>query len=156
VGPNLVDRKQALPQRTLLDELFSVSILQTGWLDDSLGLEQPIQQTTDIPSIANHGDDSATESETEPETEEKDSYYRNHPLTIMRSQPYGFSHLTTTDLASFNTDSQPHNSQQSSQDLSLADQASSFASLPSAVKEFQSMFRSDDESYPSDFPMSLR
>ncbi|KAF8803797.1 hypothetical protein BYT27DRAFT_7195138 [Phlegmacium glaucopus] len=151
------DRQQALPQRTLSDELFSVSILQTDWLDGSFDPEQPIQRIADvIPGVVNNRDDSATESETEPETEEKDSYHRDHRLTAMHSQPYGFSQLSTADLTSFNEDSQPRDSQQSSQDLSLADQASSFASLPSAVKEFQNMFGSDDESYPSDFPMSLR
>jgi hypothetical protein len=153
----LFGRKQALPQRTLSDELFSVSILQTDWTDCSLDPEQPFQGTADIPCVASHGDDSATESESEPETEKKDSYYRDHNLT----QPYGLSQPSTTDsgIASLNEDSEhkdSHNSEQLSQDFSLADQISSFASLPGAVKEFKSMFGSDDESYPPDFPMSLR
>ena len=113
---------------------------------------QPSEGTANIPCAANDDDDSTTEPETEPETEEKNP-------TSMQSQPYRLSQLPTANLAFVNEDSQykyPCNSQQSLQDLSLADQASSLASLPSAVKEFQSMFGSDDESYPSDFPMSLR
>ena len=148
-----------MPQRTLSDELFSVSILQTGWSDCVLDLEQPIQGTADIPCVANHGDDSVTESESEPETKKKDSYYRDHCLIPMQPEPCGFSQLSTADIASLNENSEHKNSRNSRQSLpalSLADQTSSFASLPSAVEEFQSMFGSDDESYPADFPMSLR
>lgn len=36
------------------------------------------------------------------------------------------------------------------------DNMSSTESLPSAVKDFQGMFGNDEESYPADFPMSLR
>jgi hypothetical protein len=146
-----------MPQRTLSDELFSVSILQTGWSDCRLDFEQPIQGIADIPCVANHGDDSVTESESEPETKKKNSYYRDHSLTPMQPQPYGVSQLA--DIASLNEDKEhkdSRNSPQSSQALSFADQTSSIASLPSAVKEFQSMFGSDDESYPANFPMSLR
>lgn len=148
-----------MPQRTLSDELFSVSILQTGWSDCDRDLEQPIQGTADIPCVASQGDDSVTESESEPETKKKDSYYRDHRdcLTPMQPQPYGFSLPSTADIASLNEDSEHKdlsNSQQPSQALSSVDQPSS--SLPSAVKVFQSMFGSDDESYPVDFPMSLR
>jgi hypothetical protein len=148
-----------MPQRTLSDELFSVSILQTGWSDCRLDFEHPIHGTADSPCVANQGDDSVTESESEPETKKKDSYYRDHSLTPMQLQRYGFSQLSTADIASLNEDSEykdSRNSQQSSQALSFADQTSSIASLPGAVKEFQSMFGSDDESYPADFPMSLR
>lgn len=148
-----------MPQRTLSDELFSVSILQTDWSDCRLDFEQPIQGTTDIPCVANQGDDSVTESESEPETKKKDSYYRDHSLTPMQLRPYGFSQLPTANISSLNENSEhkdTRNSQQSSQALSSADQASSIASFPSAVKAFQSMFGSDDESYPADFPMSLR
>ena len=142
-------------QRTLSDELFSVSILQTSWSDCDRDLERPIQGTADIPSVANQGDDSVTESESEPETKRKDSCYRDHCLTPMQLQPYGFSQLSTADIASPNEDSE-HKDSRNSQQLSFADQTSSIASLPNAVKEFQSMFGSDDESYPTDFPMSLR
>jgi hypothetical protein len=152
-----------MPQRTLSDELFSVPIMQTGWSDCDRDFEQPIQGTAAIPS---QGDDSVTESESEPETKKKDSYYRDHcaSVTPMQPRPYGFSQLSTPDIVSLNKDSEHkdlRNSQQSSesQALSPADQTSSTAvtaSLPSAVKEFQSMFGSDEESYPVDFPMSLR
>ena len=145
-----------MPQRTLSDELFSVSILQTGWSDCCLDFEQPIQGTADISCVVNHGDDSVTESESEPETKKKNSYYRDHCL-IPKPQPYGLSQLS--DIASLNEDSEhkdSRNSPQSSQALSFADQTSSIASLPSAVKDFQSMFGPDDESYPANFPMSLR
>ena len=37
-----------------------------------------------------------------------------------------------------------------------ADNMSSTESLPPAVKDFQGMFGNDEESYPADFPMSLR
>ena len=79
----------------------------------------------------------------------------------MQPRPYGFSQLSTATIASLtgNEDSEHNdsrNSQRSPQALSFADQTSSLASLPGAVKEFQSMFGSDDESYPADFPMSLR
>ena len=149
-------RKQAVPQRTLSDELFSVSILKTGWSDCDRDLEQP---TADIPSVASQGDDSVTESESEPETKKKD-LYRDHSLTPMQSQAHGFSQQKkTTDIASLKEDSE-HKHSRDSQRPSLvsspADQTSSISSLPSAVKEFQSMFGSDDESYPADFPMSLR
>ena len=145
-------------QRTLSDELFSVPILQTGWSDCDRDLERPIQGTAsaDIPCVANQGDDSVTESESEPETKKKDSYYQDHCLTPMQPR---FSRLSTADIASLSEDSErkdSRNSQQSLHTLSFADQTSSIASLPSAVKEFQSMFGSDDESYPADFPMSLR
>ena len=136
---------------------FSAATLQMAWTDCSLDPEQPAQCTADVPCVANvHGDDSATESESEPEMEEKNSHYRN--LTPIRPQSYGFSQ-PAADIPSLSEDSEhknSHNSQQSSQELSLAARTSSFASLPSAVKEFQSMFGSDDESYPLDFPMSLR
>jgi hypothetical protein len=148
-----------MPQRTPSDELFSVSILQTGWSDCGLDIEQPIQGTADIPWVANHVDDSVTESESEPETKKKDSYNRDHCLSSMQPQPYGFSQLSIADITSLNEDSEhkdSRNSQQSSQALSFADQTSSLASLPSPVKEFQRMFGSDDESYPANFPMSLR
>lgn len=145
-------------QRTLSDELFSVSILQTGWSDCDRDFEQPIPGTADIPGVASQGDDSVTESESEPETRKKDSN-RDHRLIPKQPQPYGFSQLPTADILSLNEDSEhkdSRNSQQSSQALSSADQTSSISSLPSAVKEFQGMFGSDDESYPVDFPMSLR
>ena len=148
----LVGRKQALPQRTLSDELFSVSILQTGWSDSSLDPHQPIQGTGDIPPVANHDDDSATESESELETEDRD-----HRLTPIQSKAHGSSQLSTADFISLN-DSQAKDSrtsQQSPQDLSPGG-ISSPSSLPNVVKEFQSMFGSEDESYPPDFPMSLR
>lgn len=147
-----------MPQPTRSDELFSVSILQTGWTEYSLDSEQPAQVTSDIHCVVNHGDDSVTECETEPETGE-DSYYRNHCLTPMQPQPCRFSQLPLADIASFNEDSEhrdSRDSQQSSQESSLANQTSLFAFLPSAVKEFQSMFGSDEDSYPPDFPMSLR
>jgi hypothetical protein len=147
-----------MPQRTLSDELFSVSILQTGWSDCDRDLEQPSQGTADIPCVASQGDDSVTESESEPETKKKDSYW-DHCITPMQLHPYGFSQLSTADIASLNEDSEhkdSRNSQQSSQAWSSVDQTSSIASLPSAVKEFQSMFGSHDASYPADFPMSLR
>ena len=135
--------------------------MQTGWSDCDEDLEQPIQGTSAIPCFTSQGDDSVTESESEPETKQKDSYYRDHGLTPMQapSQPYGFSQPSTVDIVSLNEDSEhkdSRNSQQSSQALSPADQTSSNASLPSAVKEFQSMFGLDDESYPTDFPISLR
>ena len=153
--PNLIGRKQALPQRTLSDELFSVSILQNDWPDCNLDPEQLSQGAAEIPCVTNHDNDSATESESEPETEEKDSY-QDHCLTPLQSQP---SQPSTAGLASLNEGSQHKDScdsQQSSQDLSLADETSSFASLPGAVKEFRRMFGSDDGSYPPDFPTSLR
>lgn len=146
---SISSRIDALPQPTHLDEVFSVSILQRGWSDSSLDPEHPVQG---IACVANHGDDSVTE----PETEEKDSSYWDHRFALMQSQAYGFSQLSAVDLPSLNEDSQykdSPSSDQSSQYLSLADQT--FASLPSPVKEFQSMFGSD-ESYPPDFPMSLR
>ena len=145
-----------MPQRTLSDELFSVSILQTGWLDCGLDPEQPIQGTADTPCVENHGDDSETEPESEPETKKKDSCYLDHCPSTMQPQPYGFSRPSTADIASLKEDSEHKNSRNSqylSQALSFADQTSS---LPSVVKEFQSMFGSNDESYPADFPMSLR
>lgn len=147
-----------MPKRTLSDELFSVSILQTGWSDCDQDLEQPIKGTADISCVANQGDDSVTESESEPETK-KDSYYRGHCLTPMQPHPNGFLRLSNADIASLNEDSEQkdsRNSQQRSQALLSTDQSSSISSLPSAVKEFQSMFGSDDESYPADFPKSLR
>ena len=148
-----------MPQRTLSDELFSVSILQMGWSECDLDPEQRIQGTVDNPCVANPGDDSVTESESEPETKKKDSYYRDHCITPMQPRPSECSQLSTADITSLNEDSEhkdSHNPQQSSQALSFANQTFSIASLPSAVKEFQGMFGSDDESYPADFPMSLR
>lgn len=150
-------RKQTLPQQTLSDELFSVSIPQTSWSVGSSDSEHSIKGTTDIPCTANDGDDSATESE--PEAEGKASCYQGRRVNPMQSQPYGFSGSSAGDLASLNEDSQrivSCYSQQSSLDLSLAEQTPSIASLPGVVKEFQSMFGSEDESYPPDFPMSLR
>jgi hypothetical protein len=147
-----------MPQRTPSDELFSVSILQTGWSDCGLDPEQPIQGTVDTPCVANNGDDSVTESESEPETK-KDSNYRDHCRTHMQPQPYGFSQPSAPDIASLNEDPEhkdSRNFRQSSQALSFADQTSLFTSLPSAVKEFQNMFGLDEESYSADFPMSLR
>lgn len=132
--------------------------MQTGWsdCDRDRDLEQPIQGTAAIPCATSQGDDSVTESESEPETKRKDSYYQDHCLTPMQPQPYGFSQTSTADIVSLNEHKDSRNSQQSSQALSPADQTSSNASLPTAVKEFQSMFGSDDESYPIDFPISLR
>lgn len=147
-------RKQTWPQQTLSDELFSVSVLQTSSVG-SLDSEHSIKGITDIPCAANHGDDSATESE--PEAEGKASCYQGPRVNPMQSQPYGFS--SAGDLTSLNEDSQrivSCYSQQPSLDLSLAAQTSSIASLPGVVKEFQSMFGSEDESYPPDFPTSLR
>lgn len=132
--------------------------MQTGWsdCDRDRDLEQPIQGTAAIPCATSQGDDSVTESESEPETKRKDSYYQDHCLTPMQPQPCGFSQTSTADIVSLNEHKDSRNSQQSSQALSPADQTSSNASLPTAVKDFQSMFGSDDESYPIDFPISLR
>ena len=133
--------------------------MQMGWPNGSLEPELSVQDATDIPCITNDGDDSATESETELETEEKSSNYRDHRLSPMQSQLHEFSQLSNGHFTFLNENSQhkdSHYSQKPSLKLSLVDQASSIRSLPNVVKEFQSMFGSDEESYPPDFPMSLR
>ena len=96
---------------------------------------------TGLPPVPQDLDESCTESESELEVEVEGPAAASYPFgNIHQSVAYDASHERETSGAVGGS----------------ADDMSSTQSLPSAVKDFQGMFGNDEDSYPADFPMSLR
>lgn len=95
--------------------------------------------STGLPPVPQDLDESCTESESEYEVE--------RPTAA--SYPFGSIH-----------ESIAYDATQERETFGAvggsADNMCSTESLPSAVKDFQGMFGNDEDSYPADFPMSLR
>lgn len=133
-----------MPARTLSDELFSVPIQSTILSDifpsdESVPEIQPASAVdASLGTAENIFDDSATESETDNEREDTNPY----------SEDGSFE--------TYNRGARPPSlpSQPESFPASLGISSSS---LPPIVQVFHDMsFGNGDESYPPDFPMSLR
>jgi hypothetical protein len=98
-----------------------------------------ITDATGLPPVPQDLDESCTESESELEVE--------GPTAA--SYPFGSIHENVAYDATQERET-------SGAVGGSVDNMSSSESLPSAVKDFQGMFGNDEDSYPTDFPMSLR
>lgn len=138
-------RAANLPQRTASDDLFCVPIQETNFSDIFQDDESHSVAITDetaltgLPPVPQDVDESCTESESEFEVE----------------GPTAASYRFGSIHESFACDATQERETSGALDGSV-DNMSSTESLPSAVKDFQGMFGNDEESYPADFPMSLR
>jgi len=130
-----------VPARTLSDELFSVPI-QLAILSDAFPSDESAKESQPAPAVdassENIFDDSATESETDNEREDTNLYsedgsFEEHKCS---ARPPSLPFQPESFPASLGISSSP---------------------LPPVVQVFHEMaFGDNDESYPPDFPMSLR
>ena len=118
-----------MPNRTLSDELFSVSI-QKNVLSGIFAKEKNSNLEVDIVAASDEG--SFTDSETESEDDISSK-------VAASTFPHSSSSISK------------YISSQRSQSLDDIG-----GSLPRPLKDFQDMFGSMEGSYPPDFPMSLR
>ncbi|CAA7260242.1 unnamed protein product [Cyclocybe aegerita] len=150
--PATFKRDDRLPQRTLSDEMFSVpiqpSIFEHIFSDDKgpeIKLAAMVQPATE--------QGSESESDTEnPRLELNYLYSKRRSISTV------YFPLPEACGSSLHSHSQNIRTQDSSflePSMSMNTQGST-SSLPVAVKEFQAMFDDVDESYPPDFPASLR
>ncbi|KDR83433.1 hypothetical protein GALMADRAFT_235571 [Galerina marginata CBS 339.88] len=149
--------------RMLSDELFSAPIQHSllGEIRQEDESPEDSLRASDFAQPAENPDDlSATESESESEAGEllRPSNQLANPAihgALVRQwhfSPHGSPHHITTYDDSLGGESLSSRLSQST----VASPESSYSSFPFAVREFRNMFGSNDESYPPDFPMSLR
>ncbi|KAF8974665.1 hypothetical protein BDZ97DRAFT_41546 [Flammula alnicola] len=146
---NLNTLNNQMPMRTFSDELFSVPIQKTVLSGIFVHGEALDDVQENPPFDCKDVEESVTESETEDELDDKMELHSPHDAPA--SEPF---EAPLQESLFKSHDGEPLASQQRSEFLESL--GSSSSSVPLALKEFQDMFGSNDESYPPDFPMSLR
>lgn len=147
-----------MPQRTASDELFSISVQDVNLDDifqDFLPAMWHSQDMITLPPAKKPIEDSATESESDEETMLVGRDCTPRPPHRHQSVPLPFV------PSSQNASQHPISTMESQREIFpehdiTQESMSSYISLPGAVKEFQNMFGQGTQSYPEDFPMSLR
>ncbi|KAF5321896.1 hypothetical protein D9619_001025 [Psilocybe cf. subviscida] len=158
------DRNNA-PTRTLSDEMFSVPISSSSILDKIFEDEDHRDEhvASDPPGAppSVHGEDDQG-SATETDSDEDWPYVRPMPVPIQNQSPHPVNQEGGEEVPNDFTEA-PASQLQSqgsiteyAADCSQNGDDSPSSSLPSVLQEFRDMFGDGDESYPPDFPMSLR